>query len=543
MKRHGGEKMRENDALINCFTESYIEKLFYFCLRKTGNRQAAEDLSQDIALSVMTELRRGVNPDNFSAWVWQIARNRYSRWAEQKHMAAEALSFDDIGELELPSDESIEADFILSEDISRLRRELAFIASEYRNVIVAYYIESKSVGEIAKALSLPAGTVKAKLFRARNILKEGMNMAREFGTLAYKPENINFIQNGCSGSWGEPWSIVTHTFYKNILLAAYKTPSTAEALSLELGVALPYMESELDFLVHSTLMKKNGSKYETNIFIVSAEAQRKIHENLAKITPELTAAVIEAVEAKTEALNAGGEKWHDGYQSYEDMKWTLLMKCSDDVGWEVIKREHDGKDESCNNTTRPNGGAWDLLGLEEYNGKKPDFVGLHGGNFNSVSHFKFNYKGIRYKTVDVLEMDREELKLLDAFAKGEKVDGDTLEKLAEYGFVKKDGEEYVPTFAVFHKAFSECKAEKYKAALSKATDIAVGHYRFCQELIYKEIPAFLKKDRHQIQHAVSTIFHLRGAIIEEALRAGYICYGEGETEARDRMLGAFIEIE
>ena len=38
------------NRLINDFAENYMEKIFYFCLKKTGNHIEAEDLTQDIAL-------------------------------------------------------------------------------------------------------------------------------------------------------------------------------------------------------------------------------------------------------------------------------------------------------------------------------------------------------------------------------------------------------------------------------------------------------------------------------------------------------------
>ena len=83
-----------------------------------------------------------------------------------------------------------------TEQMALLRRELAFIKSDYRNIVTAYYLENKSVREIASILSLPENTVKSKLFRAREILKEGMNMAREFGKRSYNPENIRFMASG-----------------------------------------------------------------------------------------------------------------------------------------------------------------------------------------------------------------------------------------------------------------------------------------------------------------------------------------------------------
>ena len=82
-----GENMsdmaRMHDRMINDFSENYMGRLFYFCLRKTGEEDEAEELTQDIALHILSALNRGTVPENFPAWVWQIAHNRYSAWAEK----------------------------------------------------------------------------------------------------------------------------------------------------------------------------------------------------------------------------------------------------------------------------------------------------------------------------------------------------------------------------------------------------------------------------------------------------------------------------
>ncbi|MBE6637702.1 MAG: sigma-70 family RNA polymerase sigma factor, partial [Ruminococcaceae bacterium] len=321
-----------HDRLINEFTANYMEKLFYFCLKKTGNHREAEDLTQDIALQIITALNNGTIPTSFSAWVWQIARNRYAVWAKEKHNRNESVTGSDISDYEIEDDsENILDEMIHTEQIALLRRELAFIKSDYRNIVVAYYIENKSVRDIASSLSLSISAVQQRLHRARIILKEGMNMAREFGKLSYSPENIAFVMNGMVGKSGEPWNYISRSLCKNILLAAYRTPSTAEELAMEVGVALPYMEEELSTLVEATLMKKNGNRYETNIFIVSTEAQEKICAHLRGITPELTKAVIEAMEYDIKWRNDNYPEWHEGYQSFEDMKWALLMTETDAI--------------------------------------------------------------------------------------------------------------------------------------------------------------------------------------------------------------------
>ena len=551
-------KMR--DQLINEFAENYMEKLFYFCLKKTGNNNEAEDLTQDIALQIITALNKNMIPTSFSAWVWQIARNRYSVWAKEKHNRNESVTGSDIGDYEIKDEsENIIDEMIHTEQMALLRRELAFIKSDYRNIVVAYYIENKSVRDIASSLSVSISAVQQRLHRARIILKEGMNMAREFGKLSYNPENISFINNGLYGANGEPWNFISRSLCKNILLAAYRTPSTAEELAMEVGVALPYMEEELHGLVDTTLMKKNGNKYETNFFIVSADAQEKINVHLKAITPELTRAVISAMEYEVNWKNENSPEWHEGYQPFEDMKWALLMYQTDVINFDTLDAFNSTRKElpkanlgKWGHTIRPNGGEWDILGMESYQGDEPSFVGLHGcvsspaeRNLEEISfqQFKFLYKRIAEKTPTTMPYNY--AKALVSIAKGEtdNLDESVISYLEEHGYIKKDKNGYRPTFLVMfrskNKAMPPKDLETLENLRSIATKIAMQHYLFCREQIHKEIPAFLKDDEYQIDHACANIFGLRGAILEEALRQGYISYAENDER---KMLGTFLRI-
>ena len=206
------------DKLINEFSENYVEKIFYFCLKKTGNPNDADDLTQDIAFQIIMALNKGTIPNNFSAWIWQIARNRYSVWAKEKHNRNESVTDTDVYDYEIEdANESISDELIHLEQMALLRRELAFIKSDYRNIVVTYYIENKSIRDIASALSLTESAVKQRLFRARNILKEGMEMARTFGKRSYNPENITYAADGAQPT-GLPWRAVYRKIPNNILL-------------------------------------------------------------------------------------------------------------------------------------------------------------------------------------------------------------------------------------------------------------------------------------------------------------------------------------
>ena len=546
------------DRLINEFAETYMEKLFYFCLKKTGSHIEAEDLTQDVALQIITALNKGTIPTSFSAWIWQIARNRYSVWAKEKHNRNESVTGSDIGDYEIEDEsKNILDEMIHTEQMALLRRELAFIKSDYRNNVVACYIENKSVRDIALSLSISISAVQQRLHRARIILKEGMNMAREFGKLSYNPENISFINNGLHGANHEPWNYISRSLCKNILLAAYRNPATAEELAMEVGVALPYMEEELSALVDATLMKKSGNKYETNFFIVSADAQEKIYAHLRGIAPELTKAVFDTMEYNIEWSNENAPEWHEGYQSYEDMKWALLMIEADNVYFDTLKPFNKNAKDVPNigtwgHTIRPNGGEWDLLGMESHNGDEPDFVGLSGcvSNPNEKDlpeimfrQFRYKYCGLEKRTPPVLTYADGQAMVAVADGKSAEIDSTILKRLASYGYIKKSEDGYVPTIMVMrkekaHKMPDEIKAH-FESLRRKATDIATRHYLFCREQIYKEIPDFLKEDVFQIDHACANIFAMRGAVLEEAIKQGYLTFDKDNDK---QMLGAYLVI-
>ena len=546
------------DRLINEFAENYMEKLFYFCLKKTGNNIEAEDLTQDIALQIITALNKNMIPTSFSAWIWQIARNRYSVWAKEKHSRNESVTGSDISDYEIEDEsENILDEMIHTEQMALLRRELAFIKSDYRNIVVAYYIENKSVRDIATSLSISISAVQQRIHRARIILKEGMNMAREFGKLSYNPENISFINNGLHGANHEPWNYISRSLCKNILLAAYRNPATAEELAMEVGVALPYMEEELSALVDATLMKKSGNKYETNFFIVSADAQEKIYAHLRGIVPELTKAVFDTMEYNIEWSNENAPEWHEGYQSYEDMKWALLMIEADNVYFDTLKPFNKNAKDVPNigpwgHTIRPNGGEWDLLGMESHNGDEPDFVGLSGcvSNPNEKDlpeimfrQFRYKYCGLEKRTPPVLTYADGQAMVAVAEGKSAEVDSAILKRLESYGYIKKTDDGYIPAIMVMHKNKSRKMPkeirEQFESLRRKATEIATRHYLFCREQIYKEIPEFLKEDEFQIDHACANIFAMRGAVLEEAIKQGYLSFDKDNDK---QMLGAYLVI-
>ena len=89
------------------------------------------------------------------------------------------------------------------------------------------------------------------------------------------------------------------------------------------------MEDELEYLTDQTFLLKTDGKYETAFPIISREAQDTIYKNnigaAKKVTPMFEKMIdIFSEECKTNGINYFGE-----YQSYENAKWTILMRAFD----------------------------------------------------------------------------------------------------------------------------------------------------------------------------------------------------------------------
>ena len=136
-------------------------------------------------------------------------------------------------------------------------------------------------------------------------------------------------------------------------------------------------------------------------------------------------------------------------------------------------------------------------------------------------------------------------KALVSIANGhvDEVEDTILKDLELYGYIKKTENGYIPTILVMRKQKNTKMPKEVQTQLialhRKAGEIYSRHYLFCYEQIYNEIPIFLKEDTIQIATACSLISAVRGAILDEAVKQGYLTYDEHN---HDRMLGAFLTL-
>ncbi len=451
------------NRLIDEFATRYMESVYYYCLKKTGDSHEAEELASEITLHIVTALYSGKVPTHFHAWMWRIAHNRYSRWAAAKRRRADTMMPEDVEEYDAADTSGdIFREIEDSEELASLRRELAFIASDYREILVAYYFEDRRIKDIAASLSLPEGTVTSKLYRARHMLKEGMTMARTFGVKSYKPEEVRFV-NSCSsfGSSGQPWSILNHLLFQNILLETYGNPQTAKDLALELGVALPYMESELEFLTNETFLSKHDDTYQTTFAIISREAQTAIRNYTASVVKDLTAKITDLIDVWADICAAHHFDAFGTYQSYEDAKWSLLPMVFDYLYATAVNRE------PYLYTCRPDGGKWDIVGFQSTDFEALPFVGHHISPNDrpdlppvTFGQYKYHREGISEWTP--VHLTHAQAHALHCVVCGKTGDCEStyIDQLLAYGYIRQTANGYEPTVVVIREEKPPFTAEE-----------------------------------------------------------------------------------
>ncbi|MCY3712803.1 MAG: sigma-70 family RNA polymerase sigma factor [Gemmatimonadetes bacterium] len=171
--------------------ERHSVSVYNLTLRMVGNREDAEEAAQDVFVRAYRSLDRFRGDSRFSTWLYRIAVNvslssaRRSRRDLSTTSLSEPEDDEDGLPMQLPDPLADPAErFEQAEFRDHVRNMVAALPPIYSAVISMYHMQSLSYDEIAEALELPIGTVKARLFRARAALRKLIYRSIEPDTLS-----------------------------------------------------------------------------------------------------------------------------------------------------------------------------------------------------------------------------------------------------------------------------------------------------------------------------------------------------------------------
>jgi len=176
------EECRRGDP--NAFSRlvAIHEGLVYnLAARLLGDPEEAKDVSQDVFLQVYRMLPRFEGRSSLKTWIYRIVvnqcRNRQRWWRRRrkdKALPLEELTPAENARLASPRAEDPEEALARREQGRRVQRALLRLSLDHRAVLLLREVEELSGAEIAQALGVAEGTVKSRLARARESLRQAL---------------------------------------------------------------------------------------------------------------------------------------------------------------------------------------------------------------------------------------------------------------------------------------------------------------------------------------------------------------------------------
>lgn len=165
---------RAYDTLV----EMYRDAVFNVIYRMVRNKQEAEDLTQETFIKAYNSINSFNETYAFSTWLFKIATNHCIDFFRKRKLVTHSLDEpikykDEEIKHEYPTEEpTVEHKMVASEKSQIIHQAINKLPEKYRMAIILRHHEEKSYEEIAQILDLPLGTVKARIFRAREMLKK-----------------------------------------------------------------------------------------------------------------------------------------------------------------------------------------------------------------------------------------------------------------------------------------------------------------------------------------------------------------------------------
>ncbi len=275
----------------------YYDYLMQLAVVKCNSRSDAEDLVGDTMLAAFTYLHNGNIVEHPKTWLANTLLHKHNDRIRKKYKTPVTVCLDEGLNVLEEEDEGISL-----EDAAKVRKELNHLAFVTREVVVRHYYGNQSVENIAKALGIPEGTVKSRLYAGRNQIKKGLEAMEEKENRL--PGKLYLSIHGSARLEQSPMTLTDDNLIaQNILIIAYEKPISISELSRSIGIPTAYLEPIVDKLVEGELMVRTESGKLYTDFIIT-----KPQDKIATFKPQL-----------------------EFVKKHFDTVWGIIAKMSDDI--------------------------------------------------------------------------------------------------------------------------------------------------------------------------------------------------------------------
>jgi RNA polymerase sigma-70 factor (ECF subfamily) len=151
------------EGILRRWQGPLVNLAYRFC----RDRGRAEEMAQEAFLRAYRRLDGWRREAAFSTWLFALATNLYC--SELRRIPARMVPLEDVAEPREPRGADAELEEEERENI--VRSAVLALPAKYREAVILFYFHDMDIPAAARSLGLPEGTVKARLFRGRDILR------------------------------------------------------------------------------------------------------------------------------------------------------------------------------------------------------------------------------------------------------------------------------------------------------------------------------------------------------------------------------------
>lgn len=167
---------------LNVILDTYKSNVYAVAFAMLKNKEDAEDATQQALITIWRNIHHLKKIEAFETWLYHIAYTRSLNILKSRsHYEVAENDSDDIYTSEVEENElSLPSEYAEREDLrERLFRIIDSLSAVQRETIVLYYFDDKNVTEISEIMDCSEGTVKSRLYHARNYIKNSITEQEE----------------------------------------------------------------------------------------------------------------------------------------------------------------------------------------------------------------------------------------------------------------------------------------------------------------------------------------------------------------------------
>ena len=179
------EALRGSEDSYKKLVDKYDRSIYFHIRKMIKQHEMVEDLVQEVFIKAFKNLKSYSHEFAFSTWLYRISTNHTIDFIRKKKLQTFSISDpiktkDGEMEVQLPDTSfATDAPIIKSERKAIVQAAISNLPEKYRKVIQMRHMEELSYGEISVELNIPLGTVKAHIFRARELLYKALIEKKE----------------------------------------------------------------------------------------------------------------------------------------------------------------------------------------------------------------------------------------------------------------------------------------------------------------------------------------------------------------------------